>query len=293
VRPTLQLAHSAPLPDPPYPEGTKAAGWRFQFDHERCEGSDTWALAPAEIKPWLLMMWYRAWTATPCGTFSNDDAIIAARIGMPLTLFQMNRDVLLRGWTLHSDGRLYHHVLTQRVTELLEFRGKQKARIDKRWERVRATAGATPQDTGGIPRYSTVVPLDTIPIPIPIEKQTHTSPADLTLAPAPAVAGPAVAGCPHDAIVALYHEILPGNPRVMVWNAQRQSMLRQRWREEPKRQSLDWWRGYFEFCTKSPFLIGKAPPSPGRPPFVADLEWLIGAQHLPHVIEGRYHRGNT
>lgn len=55
---------------------------------------------------------------------------------------------------------------------------------------------------------------------------------------------PAVAECPHQKIINLYHEILPANPKVKVWNDTRKGYLRSRWRElddknkpVPKRQA--------------------------------------------------------
>lgn len=35
----------------PYPSDTRPKGWRFELDYERIEASDTWALAPAEVRP--------------------------------------------------------------------------------------------------------------------------------------------------------------------------------------------------------------------------------------------------
>jgi hypothetical protein len=113
------------LPAPPYPKNTRAKGWRFELDYERLEGSDTWAICPPEIRPWLLMMWLRAWQSFPCGTFTNDDLVIAGRIGMPINLFRAHKEVLQRGWRLHSDGRLYHEAITERVLCLLLHRTKE------------------------------------------------------------------------------------------------------------------------------------------------------------------------
>lgn len=95
--------------------------------------------------------------------------------------------------------------------------------------------------------------------------------------------------CPHGQIVALYHELLPECPPVKTWHATRAALLRQRWREDQKRQTLDWWRRYFGYVRESDFLVGKASAHNGRPPFVADLEWLIRPTNLAKVIEGKYH----
>lgn len=96
--------------------------------------------------------------------------------------------------------------------------------------------------------------------------------------------------CPHDEIIALYHEILPMCQQVREWNKQRQGYLRQRWRESPKRQNIDWWRQYFAWVAESKFLTGQRPGTNGRPPFIASLEWLILPSNMAEVIEGKYHR---
>lgn len=51
---------------------------------------------------------------------------------------------------------------------------------------------------------------------------------------------------------------------------------------DKKRQSLEWWHGYFVKIRGSDFLMGK---SNG---FRADLEWLTIEGNLVKVIEGRY-----
>ncbi|MFB6311528.1 MAG: hypothetical protein ABEH64_10165 [Salinirussus sp.] len=96
--------------------------------------------------------------------------------------------------------------------------------------------------------------------------------------------------CPHEEIIALYHEILPMCPPVRRWNDARKGYLRSRWRESPKHQSLDFWRGYFEYVAQSPFLTGKVERD-DKPPFCADLEWLVRSSNFTKVVEGKYHRG--
>lgn len=101
---------------------------------------------------------------------------------------------------------------------------------------------------------------------------------------------PAADPCPHQEIIAAYHECLPACRPVKTWNDYRQGLLRQRWREDAKRQRLEWWRKFFGYVAKSQFLTGASEPSGGREPFVADLEWLIRPTNFAHVIEGKYHR---
>ena len=94
--------------------------------------------------------------------------------------------------------------------------------------------------------------------------------------------------CPHAEIIALYHSMLPSNPRIKVWDAARQARLRTRWREDPKRQCLDYWQRYFAHVAASPFLTGRVSTGE-RKPFTPGLEWLVKAENFAKVIEGRYH----
>ncbi len=125
-------AIQTPSFEPPYPADTLARGWRLEIDHERIERSDTWALAATEVRPWLLMMWMIAWRQAPCGTLPDDDALIAARIGMPPKLFAKHRAVLMRGWWQAADGRLYHNTIVECVLAMLVKREKDAKRSAER-----------------------------------------------------------------------------------------------------------------------------------------------------------------
>lgn len=95
-------------------------------------------------------------------------------------------------------------------------------------------------------------------------------------------------GCPHADIVAAYHDALPANPRMKVWTGTRQANLRARWREDEKRQSLDYWQRFFAHVASSPFLTGRASGREGRA-FLPGLDWLVKPENFAKVIEGRYH----
>lgn len=125
---SLSRSSGGSLAGAPYPADTKAKGWRFEVDHERIRQSDTWALATPDVRPWLLMLWMVAWEQTPCGSLPDNDELIAVRIGMTAKAFQKHRPVLLRAWVKADDGRLYHHVITLRVLEMLAKRAKDAER---------------------------------------------------------------------------------------------------------------------------------------------------------------------
>lgn len=114
----------------PYPAKTKAKGWRFEIDYEKVDQSDTWSLA-SEIpmaQPALLMMWLIAWKQEPVGAFPNDENLIRAKCKIPPATWGKVRAVLMRGWWLADDGRLYHDTIVLRVLEMLEYRRKEAER---------------------------------------------------------------------------------------------------------------------------------------------------------------------
>ena len=88
--------------------------------------------------------------------------------------------------------------------------------------------------------------------------------------------------CPHQKIINLYHEILPELPRVKNWTKKRRSSLSARWREDPKHQTLEYWKRFFEHVRNCPFLMGNG----DGPRF--DLEWLVKEGNFVKVIEGKY-----
>lgn len=119
------------LPEPPYSEGILARGWTFDLDVDRIDQSDTWNLAPDELKPWLLLLWMRSWSNAPAGTFPANDEVIAARIRMPIAMFRVHREILLRGWVRHSDDRFYHPIVTKMVLRMISKRTIDRVRQAK------------------------------------------------------------------------------------------------------------------------------------------------------------------
>lgn len=92
-------------------------------------------------------------------------------------------------------------------------------------------------------------------------------------------------------ILKLYCDLLPMCPRPMSvekWNQARLKSLRTRWREHP---DLDWWQDYFASVAKSKFLTGRCDGTGGRPPFVADIDFLLRPSTVTKLYEGKYHRG--
>jgi hypothetical protein len=97
-----------------------------------------------------------------------------------------------------------------------------------------------------------------------------------------------LSACPHKKIIALYHEVLPMCPRVRDWTPARAAQLRARWNEDESRQTLDYWRRFFEYVAACDFLVGKGKAKDGNAPFMVDLEWLVKQANFVKVRERKY-----
>lgn len=107
--------------------------------------------------------------------------------------------------------------------------------------------------------------------------------------------------CPVSNLVALYHECMPMNPHVKILNEARKKAIRARWKEAAlldakpfgyttKAEGLAAWRVFFTVCAESTFLTGRAPTVPGKPPFVADIDFIFSPSGFAKTLENKYHR---
>lgn len=123
-------------------------------------------------------------------------------------------------------------------------------------------------------------------------------PPQLCLVEAPRPKARTVPDCPHQAILALWAEVLPALPQHNpgMWTGTRADHLRARWREtaaskgwESESEGLTYFRRLFGYIGQSAFLTGKAKPAQGKPPFIAELAWVVSPQSWAKVHEGKYH----
>jgi hypothetical protein len=96
-----------------------------------------------------------------------------------------------------------------------------------------------------------------------------------------------IPACPHEQIIDLYNQTLPTLPKVKFQTPERKKTLAARWKENKARQSVDWWKGYFEHVAECSYLLGA-----GNRGWVADFDWLIKGSNMIHICEGRYDRKN-
>jgi hypothetical protein len=111
-----------------------------------------------------------------------------------------------------------------------------------------------------------------------------------------------IPACPVQQIVGLYHECMPLNPKVRVLDDARKKAIRSRWAQasvlsdvgpfgyKTGSDGLAAWKAFFEVCAASDFLTGKAKALPGKPPFVADIDFLMSPSGFKKCIENKYHR---
>lgn len=108
---------------PPYPADTRAKGWRLGIDVREFESSKAYALArTGTLRGTLLLMFLEAWRRWPCGSLPGDESVIRAIIGMKPATWARSRRVLMCEWSLATDSRYYHPMLTERALEMLSAR---------------------------------------------------------------------------------------------------------------------------------------------------------------------------
>jgi Protein of unknown function (DUF1376) len=89
------------------------------LDVVRLRDSDFTAMATGEEFMAAVLLWCAAWHQIPGGSLPVNDRVLAqlAGYGRDVKRWLAVREIALRGWTLCSDGRLYHRVISQKATE--------------------------------------------------------------------------------------------------------------------------------------------------------------------------------
>ena len=105
--------------------------------------------------------------------------------------------------------------------------------------------------------------------------------------PEPTENKPKRATVPYQAIVDLYHEILPELPRCEIITTKRKGQIGARHRDLDN--ELRKWGNFFKYIRQSDFLMGKTQPVPGRKQFKATLEWVTNESNFAKISEEQYH----
>ncbi len=192
-----------------------------------------------------------------------------------------------RFFPVNGDGRRHNKRAEEEIAAAREKSEKAKQSAERRWK------GSEPAEADDMRTHSG---RDASQSQKP--EESKTSPASAGEGRGAAATVP---NCPHEKLIALYHELLPTCTRVVEWNEERQRLMRARWREQAQANGkrpgytteeggLAFWRRYFAYAAQSEFLTGRAPGREGGAPFMATLEWLIRPKNFAKVVEGNYHR---
>lgn len=152
------------LPPPPVPVDADLTGLPGMMIDVRRLLSSTLALTqPPDVFRVAVLSWTIAWHQIPAGSMPNDDAVLARWFGFHSRghMAQFRRAGKLRGWVLHSDGRLYHPVVTENVLAILAMRKKDRNAFRKGQQPALAHPESSPTTPPNRPpRLSGVVPHD-------------------------------------------------------------------------------------------------------------------------------------
>ena len=103
-------------PPPPIPPDADLRSMPWMPLHgERLMASDTWAIADGDEIRAAISLWWAAWHQLPPASLPADDRVLCnlAGCGRDMAMWARVRDVALRHWRQHADGRLYHPFLTE------------------------------------------------------------------------------------------------------------------------------------------------------------------------------------
>jgi hypothetical protein len=165
-----------------------------------------------------------------------------------------------------------HYVEAYHLTERREFVVKQK---------VHALNGASPSEAPSKPGEG-----------------TGAGAGSGKGAGRPSASSPGKPTTPHQAIVDLYHEVLPEMPRCRLLPESRKRALAKTWawvlsstkgdgsrRAETPEQALAWFRDYFTRARDNDFLMGRGQRSAEHAKWQCDLDFLLTDKGMKHVIE--------
>ena len=251
--------------------------------------SDLVTQVSAEAFRAAVLLWCACWHQVPAGSVPSDDASLAklAGYGRDLASWSAVKDDALRGFVPRADGRLYHleiiAVAVKAHREILRSRRVTRMRT-RDADRVRRFHAALARPVARrVPGYA----------PEPIGKIEFTE-----IRPEGLATGFTIDGikqmvrdpsgefipCPWQSIVTLYAVYLPSHPPASEtpWKKLR-AEIRQRWREDVRRQSLAWWEGYFRHVRdRCPHLTGGG----GTGGFRVSLPELMRPATVRRICEG-------
>lgn len=128
------------LPEPPVPPECDVRSMpSMMLDLTRLFNSELYLDSTGDQFKAAVTLWGKAFHQVPAGSLPNNERILAILSGAGHAKWRRVRDVALRGWTLCSDGRLYHPVVAEKAMEAWAIRRDQSGRAKRGWERRKTT----------------------------------------------------------------------------------------------------------------------------------------------------------
>lgn len=125
------------LPSPLVPADVDLRDFPFMPLHvAQLLDSETWLLATGDEAKAAVTLWCKAWHQKPAASLPNDDRVLAALSGAG-SKWKRVKAVALRGFTLCSDGRLYHPVIAEEALNSWGKKDERKASDGNKAERQR------------------------------------------------------------------------------------------------------------------------------------------------------------
>ncbi len=130
---------AATLPAPPVPADCNLIDRRwFPLDARQLLISDLMDADP-EIFRLAVISWCVSWHQVPASSLPDDDKPLARLMGFGQDVRRwkkMREDGALRGWKKHSDGRLYHPVVSKNAAEAWKMKGDAQAEREAERKRL-------------------------------------------------------------------------------------------------------------------------------------------------------------
>jgi hypothetical protein len=95
---------------------------------------------------------------------------------------------------------------------------------------------------------------------------------------------------PYEAIVDAYNTTMTKLPKVRELTTKRRTAIRRAWQESKTRQSLDFWRAYFEECADDAWRNGTGPYGGAHANWRPDFDFLIRSDQVTKVYEAAMQR---
>jgi len=195
--------------------------------------ADTARLSDSQCMAYLRLIWRYYDTEKP---LDNDPESLAFTIGASV----QDVNLILKHYFI-LDGDVWRKTRCDAV--ISEYHGKaDKARksAEARWNNAKAKQSKSEGNANASSDNANEPEIDANQKPKTNNQKQHKE-----------------SGCPYQSIVDLYHEILPMCPEVRLLTKTRKAYLKARWESDKNRQTLEYWRNFFEYVSGSQFLTGK------------------------------------